>query len=171
MNNYSPDDRLAAAIFHQSHGRSVIPAAPNKTPLVKWKRYIDEIPSEAQIMEWWSKYPNANLAMITGAISKLIVLDLDIKHGRTSKEFDLPATACAKSGSGGEHFYFNYPGEHVVKESAIFGPGVDIQGDNGLIILPPSVNEAGGVYEWIVPLEDGVADMPEWLSDIVIDEK
>lgn len=170
MNNHM-NSKMAAALFHQSQNRSVIPVGADKAPLIKWKRYIDEIPSEAQIRKWWTTYPNANLAMVTGAISKLIVLDFDIKHGRTSKEFDLPETARAKSGSGGEHFYFNYPGVHVVKESAIFGPGVDIQGDNGLIILPPSINEFGGTYEWISDLENGVADMPEWLSDIVIDEK
>ncbi len=170
MNNQM-SDKMAAALFHQSQGRSVIPVGADKAPLIKWKRYIDEIPSETQIRKWWTTYPNANPALVTGAISKLVVFDLDAKHKRSSKEFDLPITACARSGNGGEHFYFNHPDKHVVKESAIFGPGVDIQGDNGLIILPPSVNDAGGVYEWIIPLEDGVADMPEWLSDVVIDEK
>lgn len=171
MTNNPPNIKLEAALFHLSKGRSVIPAGSDKTPLIKWRQFITELPTEEQVRLWWLKFPNANLAMVTGSISKLVVLDFDIKHGRTSKEFDLPETARAKSGSGGEHFYFKYPGAHVVKESAIFGPGVDIQGDNGLIILPPSVNASGGTYEWIRNLEDGVAEMPEWLSDIVIDEK
>lgn len=171
MNNQPPNAKLAAALYHQAQGRSIIPAGADKIPLIKWKQYTTEVASAEQIMKWWSMFPNANPAMVTGAISKLVVLDFDIKHGRTSKEFDIPETARAKSGSGGEHFYFNYPGVHIVKESAIFGPGVDIQGDNGLIILPPSVNEFGGTYEWISDLENGVADMPEWLSDIVIDGK
>ncbi len=160
-----------AALYHQSKGRSIIPAGPDKIPLIKWKEYETVIPSIEQINQWWSIFPNANPAMVTGPLSKLVVLDLDAKHKRSSKEFDLPATACAKSGNGGEHFYFNHPGKRVVKETAIFGLGVDMQGDNGLIILPPSVNDVRGTYEWITPLEDGVADMPEWLSDIVIDDK
>ncbi len=168
MENINP--RLAAALYHQAQGRSIIPAGTDKIPLIRWKQYTTEVASAEQIMQWWAMFPNANPAMVTGAISKLVVLDFDKKHSRSSTEFDMSHTARAKSGNGGEHFYFNYPDKHVAKHTAIFGLGVDLQGDNGLIILPPAVNDNGGLYEWVVPLEEGVADMPEWLSDVAIDE-
>lgn len=120
--------------------------------------------TEEEVRNWWNTWPEANIAAITGSISCLVVLDLDAKHGRSSKEFQIPATACAKSGNGGEHFFFRHPGYPVKSSSAIFGHGVDIRADGGYILLSPSINVAGGRYEWIIPPEEDLAEMPDWLK-------
>lgn len=164
--------KLKAALEYNKIGLSIIPVGPNKVSLVKWESYQDKCASIDEINNWWKQWPEANPALITGRVSGIVALDLDKKHNRTSKEFTLPPTACAKSGSGGEHFFFKYPSDVSVKSgSAISGEGVDSRADKGYILLAPSINEKGGKYEWVVPLEskEDLAEMPEWFKNLTTD--
>ena len=155
--------KLISALNYQVLGLSIIPVGANKKPLFDWKQYQEKSATIDEINAWWTQFPNANPALITGKVSGVVALDIDKKYGRTSKEFQIPPTACAKSGNGGEHFFFKYPNQNVGNGTAICGEGVDFRGDGGYILLDPSINEKGGVYEWIVPIENGLAEMPEWL--------
>jgi len=160
------------ALYYQSIGLNIIPVGANKISLIKWEVYQNKCSTVEEINRWWGQWPDANIAVVTGKISGLVVLDLDIKHGRTSKEFKIPATVCAHSGNGGEHFFFKYPTNgHIKSGSAISGLGVDIRASGGYVLLSPSINETGGIYEWIVPFEskDDLAEMPEWLKKITVD--
>lgn len=163
--NNTKNEKLETALRYQALGLSIIPAGPNKVPLIEWRKYQSERATEKQIREWWSIWEDANPAIVTGEISGVVVLDFDIKHNRKSSDFEfpIPVTGYAKSGSGGEHFYFKHPRIKVTNSSAVFGLGVDVRGDGGIVLAPPSVNDKGGIYEWTVPLEDSLADMPEWL--------
>lgn len=164
--------KLEAALKYAGIGLNIIPTGANKRPLIEWKPFQDRYATIEEINLWWQQWPDANPALVTGKISGIVALDLDIKHGRTSNEFTLPITACAKSGSGGEHFFFRYPIKGFVKSAtAIDGEGVDSRGDGGYILLAPSVNENGGVYEWIVPIEskEDLAEMPEWFKKLIED--
>lgn len=159
------------ALYYQSIGLNIIPVGANKIALIKWENYQNKCSTVEEINRWWEQWPDANIAVVTGKKSGIVALDLDLKHGRTSKEFQIPPTACAKSGSGGEHFFFKYPINSDIKSgSAISGLGVDIRADGGYLLLSPSTNEAGGLYEWIVALEskNDLAEMPEWLKTITI---
>lgn len=161
MNN----EKLNAALFYEAGGWSIIPVGENKRPLIKsWAEFQKERASEEQIKEWWAAWPDANPAVVTGKISKLVVLDIDTKHNRTSGEFDIPLTVCSKTGSGGEHIFFKYPGNYTKSTNGqLFGEGIDIKADGGYIILPPSKNQVG-FYEWVVPPEEEeLADIPDWL--------
>lgn len=161
--------RLDAALNYLKMGLSIIPVRKTKLPyLESWKVYQERYPTVDEVNEWWSKWPDANIALITGALSGIVALDLDIKHGRSSKDFIIPPTASARSGSGGEHFFFKYPTvSPVMTKAGISGEGVDIRADGGYILLAPSVNE-NGIYEWTVPLEskENIADMPTWLLQL-----
>ncbi len=161
--NAIQNEKLSAALRYQAMGLSIIPTSPEKIPLVEWKQFQSKSADAEQIIMWWTKWPDANPTLVTGKLSGIIALDLDKKHGRKSSEFDIPKTANAKSGNDGEHFYFKHPGTNVETRTAISGLGVDIRGDGGCIVLPPSINSTGGKYEWISPFEDGIADAPEWL--------
>ncbi len=145
--------KLLSALNYQSLSLSIIPVGANKKPFFDWKEYQDRPATIEEINEWWKQFPNANPALVTGKVSGIVALDIDKKHGRTSKEFQIPPTTCAKSGNGGEHFFFKYPNHKIGSGTAIFGEGVDFRGDGGYILLDPSVNETGGAYEWIVPIE------------------
>jgi hypothetical protein len=164
--------KLDWALYYQSIGLSIIPVGTNKISLIKWEIYENQQPTVDEINAWWQQWPEANPALITGMASGVVALDLDIKHGRTSKEFQIPPTISARSGGGGEHFFFKYPlGIYIKSRSAISGEGVDIRGEKGYILLAPSVNTEGGQYQWIIPLEskDDLAEMPEWLKKLTVD--
>jgi hypothetical protein len=156
------------ALYYQSIGLSIIPTRKNKKSLINWKPYQGRCATTEEIKKWWEIWPNANPALVTGKISGVVALDIDIKHNRTSKEFDIPKTACARSGNGGEHFFFRHPAGKIIKTSdAISGNGIDSRGDGGYILLAPSINEKGGKYEWILQLEkDNLAEMPEWFEKL-----
>lgn len=154
------------ALYYRSIGWSVFPIPKgSKIPIVSWKKYQTEVATENEIRAWWTINPDSNIALATGKVSDLIIFDLDAKHGRTSKEFQIPPTVCARSGGGGEHFFFKYPESHVQSSNGqLFGPGVDVKGDGGYVVLSPSLHESGNQYEWIIePGENEIVNIPEWL--------
>lgn len=169
------ENKKESAIYYQQMGLSIIPTGRNKKPLIdSWKQYESIRPTIEEITTWWDKWPEANPALVTGKVSGVVALDLDKKHNRTSKEFQIPPTASAISGNGGEHFFFKYPLNGPVKtSSAISGYGVDSRGDGGYILLSPSENENGGKYTWIVPFEskEDLAVMPDWLLSLTTEKE
>src|SRR5581483_11533783 len=71
---------------------------------------------EAQIREWWGRWPRANVAIRTGAVSGLVVVDIDPEHGGdtslqalTGQHGDLGGVRTIRTGSGGRHLYFRHP--------------------------------------------------------------
>lgn len=107
-----------------------------------------------QINEWFEQHPTANVAIVTGAASGIVVVDLDVKPGKNGIEsldalnLDLPPTAVVTTGSGGRHLYFAHPGGSVPCSSGKLGLGIDVRGDDGYVIAPPSRHVSGGVYAW-----------------------
>jgi hypothetical protein len=103
-----------------------------------------------QIAEWWEEWPAANIGIPTGAITKLLLVDLDPRNGgpATSNELaerfgPIPNTVEAITGSGGRHLFFRYPGGRVRKELT---KGVDLKGDGGYFVAPPSLHASGRRY-------------------------
>ena len=78
----------------------------------------------------------------------------------------LPPTARAKSGSGGEHYYFKWPadGPPVSNRRDHRGTKIDVRGQGGYVVAPPSRN-GNGPYEWTDDIEP--ADAPAWLLEWV----
>ena len=157
---------------------SIIPVGHDKHPLVNWKRYQERRPKRAQVREWFENDPDAGIGIITGAVSGLVVLDVDLKSGgRKSLEHlqqqygRLPKTVSAKTGGGGRHFYFSHPGVSVRPSAGQLGPGLDIRGDGGYVVAPPSQHRNGRSYEWKHSPETTVlAPIPEWLLRLIVDE-
>lgn len=114
------------------------------------------------IEEFWWNHKGSNVGIATGAASGVFVLDVDPKHGGddsidalVSKHGQLPDTLQAMTGSGGKHFYFAHPGKPVKNGVALL-PGLDIRGDGGLVVAPPSIHISGREYAW-----DGLAEFAE----------
>jgi hypothetical protein len=84
--------------------------------------------------------------------------ELEAKHGK------LPDTRMAESPSGSEHRIYNHPGRGIKVKSSDIAPGVDIKGDGGMFVAPPSVR-SDGAYRWLNDLP--IADAPQWLIDLV----
>lgn len=126
---------------------------------------------QAQIERWWSRWPNANVAVRTGEVSRLVVIDIDPEHGGEDSldrliaaHGCLPAGRVVRTGSGGRHLYFRHPGVVVRNDAGRrLGPGLDIRGDGGYVIAPPSRHGCGGRY--IVTGHGGVIPgLPDWLE-------
>ena len=76
------DDRLTAALAYCAAGWSVIPCrVTGKRALVQWKPWQQTPPDATQLRIWWQRWPRANVAVITGRISDLVVVDVDPAHG------------------------------------------------------------------------------------------
>jgi hypothetical protein len=113
--------------------------------------------------------PGENIGIITGKASGLVVLDVDPKNGGVSslldiiEEFGPTGAPQVRTGSGGQHFYYRHPQAYKVPCSASrIAPGLDIRGDGGFVVAPPSVHPVTGYkYSWDVPGEP--KPMPSWL--------
>lgn len=157
-------------------GFSAIPVPRNrKRPTIAWKGYQVE-PAAPEIVRAWAAKPS-NIAIVTGAVSNLIVLDLDDAEAIAEAERrGLPDTL-AVSTPRGRHVYFRHPGWELKNRAGVL-PGWDIRGDGGFVIAPGSYfipdekeradGKVEGSYEWENPpgLFD-LAPMPEWLLSLL----
>ena len=131
----------------------------------------------AIVRRWFEKWPDANIGIRTGPESGILALDIDPRNGgdeslkRLEREFvPLPLTVEAETGGGGRHFLFRHPGVQIRCRSGL-RDGIDIKGDNGYIVAPPSGHISGKKYsfkEGHSPLERPRAELPEWLLRILV---
>ncbi|MBF0594599.1 MAG: bifunctional DNA primase/polymerase [Candidatus Omnitrophica bacterium] len=167
----SPHTSKTAALDYIGRGWSIVPVGRNKIPFVPWKEYQQRLPSVQEIDEWLEKWPTLNWAVVTGAFSGVVVLDIDPRHNgnQSMKELVktyglLPSTPKVTTGGGGRHYYFKHPGFFV--KSVTLKPGVEIKGDASLVTLPPSVHQSGRAYEWERSLASSIIKpMPGWLLE------
>lgn len=137
-----------------------------KRPGVDWKELQSRLSTLHELESWRSMFANG-VGIITGAVSNCVVIDVDGPEGEALlKKFEkengpLPETLTARSGSGrGRHLYFEHPGGHV-KTYANTTDKIDVKGDGGYCVAPPSLHKSGGRYEFINEVE--MAPMPEGL--------
>jgi Bifunctional DNA primase/polymerase, N-terminal len=167
----------AAALAYADTAWPVFPCRPgSKTPCTI-HGCKDATVDPATITRWWTRWvPGANVAIATGAVSGLVVVDLDCKD-----DVDGFATWCQLMSTlgapwaptrtvitptGGFHWYYRHPGDGVlVRNSASeLGSGIDVRGDGGFVLVPPSRNGVGG-YELDQNLP--VAPLPTQLLELV----
>lgn len=153
------NQNLIAALKYYDLGFSVIPVGRDKIPLVAWQKYQSERASREQLGHWFSDV-DVNVGIVTGAISGVVVVDIDTKE---KIERQLPNTVTSRTGRGGWHLFYKHPGKHVKTRAGIL-PHVDIRGDGGYVVMPPSLHENGNRYEWVVSPEDSdFAELPQWV--------
>lgn len=115
--------------------------------LQSWKEEATTDPSV--ITYWWNMWPDADICIATGG--GLLVIDLDVKGGEdgtasllswVAANGNLPATAVARTRSGGQHHYYIVEGSF--KNRRGFLPGIDLRSDGGYVVAPPSEG-----YAWV----------------------
>ena len=188
-------DCLLAALQYASLGWQVLPlhsinvlgkctcnnpscTAPGKHPLTP--HGLTEASIDPPIIDgWWSRWPWANVGIVTGTVSGFIVLDIDPRHtgddtlfALTSKNGNLPDTLQTITGGGGRHILFKHPGRKVLNDSRglVLGPGIDIRGDGGYIVAPPSNHVSTKEYEWELscdPVQTPIAVLPGWIEQLL----
>ena len=120
-------------------GWSFYPCGKNKIPLIKsWKEYQVRYPTEREIIEWFTKFPDAQIAVVTGRLSNISVVDVE-KGGDPS--FLPQDTRIVSSGGGGYHYYYEYNSNAVTKTKV--KDLVDVKSDGGCIMGSGSCSEKG----------------------------
>jgi len=120
-----------------------------KLPIVLWKDYQSRLPTEDEVNHWFNTNPNANIAIVTGKVSNLVVFDLDSPDAvaYAENEGGFPDTVKVKTGKG-YHIYMKHPGFEI-RNSVNKKLDIDIRADGGYVAAPPSVHGSGNVYEWV----------------------
>jgi len=156
-------NNLQAALHYREKGFSVIPIRPDKKPFTQWTEFQRRSATEAEIREWWGKWPKANVGIVTGEISGVFVVDCDNEDAYQKVQELLPDNfvSCIVKSPRGYHIYLIYSANQTIGNATGVMPGVDIRGEGGYIIAPPSINAEGKAYSWMQGLSiDEVAPSP-----------
>jgi hypothetical protein len=142
---------LQAALDYAGRGFSVIPCRPDKKPFISWTDYQKRRATGEEIREWWGKWPGAMIGIVCGEISGLFVVDCDTEAGYEAIQKLIPDSLIvpiARTPRGGWHLWFIYPMGSKITIGAGVMPGVDIRGEGGFVVAPPSINGDGKGYTW-----------------------
>jgi hypothetical protein len=147
---------------------SIIPCKPDKRPYCQWIKFQTSRPAREEVVEWWKKWPQANIAAITGQISGVVAIDIDSAIGMEAYKAqfgEVHNTISQTTGKpGARHLLFRPPAGVVLANSNRGLPDVDVRGDGGYIIVAPSIHLSGRKYSWLIdPREspDDLMDLPE----------
>ncbi len=165
-----PEHRAAEVLRLAARGWRLCPVeSREKRPLLKgWQKRAT---CDANILcDWVQKYPDCNWGVACGLASGIWILDVDDAeslrelcehHGQEWLE-----TLTAKTARGC-HLYYQYPKDIAVRNSTgKVAPSLDVRGEGGFAVCPPSVHSSGHVYHWAEP-DRIIATAPAWLLEMV----
>ena len=135
------------ALNYHTRGWSVFPLLyRSKFPWVDWRTWSERQPDRSQIEAWWQHMPMANIALATGTVSDVFVVDCDTIAAAVAWEDrkDFAHTLRTRT-SRGVHYFYRMP-DFEVRNRAKILPGVDIRGTGGFVVLPPSIHPSGDRY-------------------------
>lgn len=164
MPTVTPKD--CAKLYLEKFGWSIIPVrctgAPefDKKPLIKWADYQRRRATLEEIDNWWAKWPDAGIGVVTGSISNLCVVDVDLPD----LEVTTTPTLTSITGRGGKHYFFHPNGTQYGNFVGVV-KGVDIRGEGGYVVVPPSVHGNGKHYKWAT--RDTVAELPAEIHALI----
>lgn len=147
---------------------------PGKHPIFdKWQTKATTEPTH--IKQWWSKYPSANIGIVTGKQSGLVIIDIDPRNGGDTSlqnlidSYDdfkpILDTYTIKTGGNGSHFYYRYDKAFKSLKKHGLGVGIDIKADGGYVLAPPSNHSSGGMYSVVSDTEP--LPLPSILIDLI----
>jgi hypothetical protein len=110
----------------------------------------------------WEAEPAFNIGVATGAVSKIFVVDVDGDDAALRQLGDMPSTVSVTTARG-QHYYFKYPDMPVRNSAGKIAPGVDVRGDGGYVLAPPSIHPTGLRYRWTAGCHNAIATAPAWL--------
>ena len=176
---------LDAALRIAAEGHRIFPCDDSKRPRVPWRDAATT--SIATIDRWWREWPDALIGHPTGMRSSSsepwceVVIDVDIKRGayglETLAELEqtlglLPETCTSRTRSGGQHRWFwtlseirNSAGKIGKREAA----GLDVRGEGGFVVVPPSQGYEWIGDSWMTPDGDvQLAELPDaWVNALI----
>jgi len=161
-----PEQRTEEEIYKELFYREC------KLPLVAWKKYQNERPTVEEVNHWFNTNPDANIGIITGAVSDLVVFDLDspeaVKYADQQGGF--PDSVKVQTGKG-YHVYMKHPGFEI-RNSVNKKLDIDIRADGGYVAAPPSIHGSGHQYAWVEGYSINQIDpapCSPWMTDYLND--
>jgi putative DNA primase/helicase len=135
--------------------------------------FLDASGDPNRILSWWHRWPEANVAIATGAVAGVMVLDVDPAHGGLAsiaaleeRHGELSPTWCVETGGDGLHLWFRSDNTQLRNSAGRVGQGLDVRANGGYAIVPPSRNRSGNHYRWANAWHPTLVDLaaaPEWL--------
>ena len=171
------------------HGLHVFPLKGKIPP--GGQGFKDATTDPAKLEQLTNRFPQASNLGLQPGRSGLVVVDLDEHktadavpavvrlHQLAKQHGGLPDTLTVRTGSGGRHLYFRAdPLQPLGQRNGVYNPetrttdkGVDVRGDKGYVVLPPSIHpDTGKPYEWVGCDAfdwDRVLPMPPWLIEFL----
>ena len=164
-----------AALTYAQNGWPVFPLH-GKLPYQGSHGSKDATTDQEHIHALWTLHPTANIGLATGEVSGVIVLDIDPRNGGyfSLKELqqhygELPHTRTSRTAHGGLHKFFAYPQDGNIYPNTVrlaTLPGLDIRGEGGYVVLPPSTLYNRLSYRWAEPQHE-IAPVPAWLLTLL----
>lgn len=160
---------LEAALRYAAAGWHVFPIKPGQKVPLTTHGVKDATIDTKRIRGWWTKWPDANVAVACGQISGVYVVDIDMDkekgiNGYGSITECLEPTVVQYTPRGGCHEF--YRSDEPIGNKVNFLPGVDIRGNGGYVLLAPSRRTDGARYAWSPgrePWNMRPAEYPEFL--------
>jgi hypothetical protein len=188
MNDTNILSQKEHALQYLDHGWNVIPLGaiskiPNGKALIEtgqtkirddgsiggsWEVFKEQEVERRLVENWWSSYEKSNIGIVTGGISKLIVVDIDPRNGGdiSMKDLHLPATYIVKTGGGGWHYYYSWNHERKAPNKTGYRKGIDLQGDGAYVVAPPSIHDKTKEAYSPVNSVTEITEAPDWLLSI-----
>lgn len=148
----------------------VFPCKRDKTPMTP-NGFKNASSDTEQIKVWWTEHPEASIGLVCGEEAGVWVLDIDLKSNGpgsleklTEKHGPLPETLHQKTGGGGSQYFWKWNGREIRNSAGKIAPGIDVRGNGGYVILPPSGHPSGGTYEWLTKKQP--IEAPDWLAEL-----
>jgi len=176
MTENNENTMLNAAIAYAKRAWFVFPVKPGGKVPITSNGLHDATRDARTIREWWYYHPNANIGINCGK-SKLVAVDLDVKHGhdgpgtwedlRQEHGIDDQGAIVQLTPSGGQHLLFRTNGDPI--KSGILAEGIDIKSDGGYIVVAPSRTDVGE-YAWELsahPDDQPLASLPRELETLL----
>jgi Bifunctional DNA primase/polymerase, N-terminal/Primase C terminal 1 (PriCT-1) len=156
-------------------GLAIFPCLPRDKRPATPHGLKDATTDPIEIENWWHQNPNCNIAIATGAVSGVFVIDLDGADAEAElrkleqEHGDLPATVESITARG-RHLFFRCPDKPIRNSAGKIAPGIDVRGDGGYVVAPPSVHPSGKSYAWSVDSATTFASAPVWLLEIIAEK-
>jgi Bifunctional DNA primase/polymerase, N-terminal len=144
-----PPDHASCSSEHVAHCPN-----PGAEPVIPWQVYCQRLPRPSELHLFWTRYPQCNVGVVLGRVSKLIAVDLegpeaDDLLGPLLPE-PLPPTLALRTPAGARRLFFAIPPTLIVPPRRLDGPGchVIVLGEGTCTVLPPSIHRNGAIYSW-----------------------
>lgn len=161
-----------AIMYAQKLGWAVFPVNKKKRPLTL-NGFNDASKDLVEVVNMFAQKDAVAIGVATGKISGIVVLDIDMKgqnldmtYEELAEKYKIgPDDIVSRTGSGGYHVFYKHPGSIVPNAQRLNNTqGLDVRGDGGYVIIPPSMHVSGKRYEWIrSPFKKQLPECPSYI--------